>query len=218
MPLLRSVIAVSVLGALSITGCRSKEKETMSNLTNASLPSPRPGVTLVKSKVDVCNLLSRDDLKVVQGEIYKDAQRSDRLDGDFMVAQCYYAMPTTVNSVVVNVTTAKDEAGAPNPKGFWEQTFGGDEEKEREARGEPEREKAKPKERAREEGEEQEARPERVRGLGDEAFWVGTPVGGALYVLKNDRFFRVSIGGGGDQKAKLNKSRTLADKILKKLS
>ena len=218
MPLLRSVIAVSVLGALSITGCRSKEKETMSNLTNASLPSPRPGVTLVKSKVDVCNLLSRDDLKVVQGEIYKDAQRSDRLDGDFMVAQCYYAMPTTVNSVVVNVTTAKDEAGAPNPKGFWEQTFGGDEEKEREARGEPEREKAKPKERAREEGEEQEARPERVRGLGDEAFWVGTPVGGALYVLKNDRFFRVGIGGGGDQKAKLNKSRTLADKILKKLS
>jgi hypothetical protein len=39
----------------------------------------------------------------------------------------------------------------------------------------------------------------------------------ALYVLKNDLFFRLSIGGAGDQQAKLNKSKTLAQKILKKL-
>jgi hypothetical protein len=38
---------------------------------------------------------------------------------------------TTANSVVLNVTTAKDQAGARNPKAFWEQTFGQDEEKER---------------------------------------------------------------------------------------
>ena len=182
--------------------------------------SPAARSSVVKSKIDVCNLLTSDDLKALQGEAYQDARRSDRLDGDFVVAQCYYAMPTTVNSVVVNVTTARDEAGAPNPKTFWEQTVGRDEEKEREGKGEREREQAKPKERERgEAGEEKESSPpQRVKDLGDEAFWVGSPVGGALYVLKNDLFFRISIGGAGDQKSKLNKSRTLAEKILKQLS
>jgi hypothetical protein len=56
-----------------------------------------------------------------------------------------------------------------------------------------------------------------VKDLGDEAFWVGSPIGGALYVLKSDLMFRLSVGGGGDQKAKLNKSKTLAQKILKRM-
>jgi hypothetical protein len=202
----------------------------MGNLTNASLPSPRPTAAPVRSKVDACGLLTADDLKAVQGEAYKDAQRSDRLDGDFIVAQCYYALPTTTNSVVVNVTTAKDEANARSPKTFWEQTFGGDEEKEREGKGEREKGKSKedrerekekeaqkPRERE-EEGEAKEASPpQRVKDLGEEAFWVASPIGGALSVLKNDLFFRISVGGAGDQKAKLNKSKTLAQKILTRL-
>ena len=58
------------------------------------------------------------------------------------MTQCYYALPTTSNSVVLNVTTAgeRDE-------------------------------------------EEEGARPERVNGLGEEAFWLASRVGGALYVL-----------------------------------
>jgi hypothetical protein len=56
-----------------------------------------------------------------------------------------------------------------------------------------------------------------VKDLGDEAFWIGSPIGGALYVLKNELFFRLSVGGAGDQRAKLNKSKALAQRILKKL-
>ena len=56
-----------------------------------------------------------------------------------------------------------------------------------------------------------------MNGLGDEAFWIGSRVGGALYVLKKDLFFRISVGGAGDEKAKLNKSRTLAQNVLKRL-
>src|SRR6202007_327038 len=77
----------------------------------------------VKSKVDICNLLTSEELKSVQGEAYKDAQRSDRQDGDFIVAQCYYQMPTTANSVVLNVTTAPEGASARSPRELWEQTF-----------------------------------------------------------------------------------------------
>ena len=222
----RSPVMILMVAVLSATSCRQTHRgygpggNSSGSPTTANSTASRSSV--VKSKIDVCNLLTSDDLKSLQGEAYQEAQRSDRLDGDFVVAQCYYAMPTTVNSVVVNVTTAREEAGAPNPKTFWEQTVGRDEDKERKGKGdrEREREQAQPKERERgEAGEEKESSPpQRVKDLGDEAFWVGSPVGGALYVLEKDLFFRVSIGGPGDQKSKLNKSRTLAEKILKKLS
>ncbi|HYX29424.1 MAG TPA: hypothetical protein VE863_12740 [Pyrinomonadaceae bacterium] len=172
----------------------------------------------MKSKIDVCNLLTTDDLKAVQGEAFKEAQRSDRVDGDLIVAQCYYAMPNAANSVVVNVTTAKDEPGAPSPKSFWEQTFGGDEDKEREGKSDRDRDKPKARGESDEEGEAKEASPpERVKGLGDEAFWVASPIGGALYVFKKDLFFRISVGGAGDQGVKLSKSKTLAQKIVNRL-
>jgi hypothetical protein len=170
----------------------------------------------------VCALLTSDDLKGVQGEAYKDAQRSDRQDGDFIVAQCYYALPTTTNSVVLNVTTAKEGAGATSPRQFWEQTFGKEEsgkdrEKEREREREKERAQKNKAEKSGEEGEEEGPKPEKISALGDEAFWLASRVGGALYVLKGDKFFRISVGGAGDARSKLTKSKTLAQRVLKKL-
>jgi hypothetical protein len=176
----------------------------------------------VKAKVDVCALLTGDDLKNVQGETFKEAQRSDRRDGAFIIAQCYYSLPTTSNSVVLNVTTAGDGQGAGNPKQFWEDTFGKDEAKGGDRNKEREREKEraqakkdKPKEGGAE--EEEGAAPEKVNGLGDEAFWIASRVGGALYVLKKDVFFRISVGGAGDEKVKLKKSKTLAQQVLKRI-
>jgi len=153
----------------------------------------------------------------------KEAQRSDRRDGDFIVAQCYYALPTTSNSVVLNVTTANESRSARSPKQFWEDTFGRDEAKGRGSEKERDREKAreqakkdKPKAGGGEE-EESAAAPEKVKGLGDEAFWIPSRVGGALYVLKKDVFFRISVGGAGDEKTKLKKSKTLAQQALKRI-
>ena len=229
---MRFVLYIIIFSALLVAACRSSDSSPANgsraaNQSSAAVnsPTPRAAAAPVQSKIDACTLLTADDLKGVQGEAYKDAKRSDRLDGDFIVAQCYFAMPTMANSVVLNVTTPKDEPGARTPKAFWERTFGGDEEKDRAGKGERDREKEKQKDKAKsqpaergEEGEEKEAAPpERVKGLGDEAFWVASPVGGAIYVLKNDLFFRISVGGAGDQKTKLNKSKLLAEKVLKKL-
>lgn len=192
---------------------------TATNSPSTSAASPAPGA--VKASIDVCGLLTADDLKSVQGEAYKDAMRSDRQDGDFIVAQCYYALPTTTNSVVLNVTTAKPGTGAPSPRAFWEATFGKDEEaksgKERDREKEREKERAEKKPKEPGEEVEQEAKPEKINGLGDEAFWLASRVGGALYVLKKDQFFRISVGGAGDEKTKLNKSKTLAQRVLTKL-
>jgi hypothetical protein len=187
----------------------------------AALPDA-PETSAVKARVDVCTLLTADDLKNVQGEKFKEAQRSDRRDGAFIIAQCYYSLPTTSNSVVLNVTTPGDGQAAGNPKQFWEDTFGKDEAKGGDRNKEREREKEraqakkdKPKEGGAE--EEEGAAPEKVNGLGDEAFWIASRVGGALYVLKKDVFFRISVGGAGDEKAKLKKSKTLAQQVLKRI-
>jgi len=222
---MRFVLYTIIFGVLLVAACRSNDNGSQANQNSAvaNTPTPRAVTSPVHSKIDACTLLTTDDLKGVQGEAYKDAQRSDRVDGDFIVAQCYFALPTTANSVVLNVTTAKDESGGRTPKMFWEQTFGGDEEKEREGKGDREKDKQKDKPKSQpaergEEGEEKEAAPpERVKSLGDEAFWVASPVGGAIYVLKKDLFFRISVGGAGDQKTKLNKSKLLAQKVLTKL-
>ena len=209
---------------LLFASCSSKDNGSTNSApantaaNSATSPSATTAPT-AKSKVDPCSLLTSDEIKAVQGEAFANAMRSDRQDGDFIVAQCYYSLPTPVNSVVLNVTTAKDIAGAPSPGTFWKTTFGkeageGAEQKEKAREKKP---AAPPAGERREEEGEEAAKPEKVNGLGDEAFWVGSRVGGALYVLKKDEFFRISVGGAGDEKLKLNKTKALAESILKRL-
>jgi len=201
-----------------VTSANAPAVSSPAAMTSPTTPGPAgPATSAVKAKVDVCALLISDDLKNVQGEAFKEAQRSDRRDGEFIVAQCYYSLPTTSNSVVLNVTTANEGQSPRSPRVFWETTFGRDEVKG----GDREREKEKERERAaksKEGGEEEEgAPPEKVNGVGDEAFWIASRVGGALYVLKKDQFFRISVGGAGDEKTKLKKSKTLAQQVLKRI-
>lgn len=226
---------VALLLPLFATACKSNESSapassappTGAPATAASpaTPSAPANAPVVLAKLDICNLLTSDELKSVQGEAFKVAQRSDRQDGDFIVGQCYYQMPTMSNSVVLNVTTAREGAGAPNPRDFWEQTFREADEADRKGKSEREREREREKERAKKEKakegereeEEEGAPPERVKGLGDEAFWTPSRIGGALFVLKKDQYFRISVGGAGDVNSKLNKSKTLAQKVLQRL-
>lgn len=53
-----------------------------------------------------------------------------------------------------------------------------------------------------------------VERLGDEAFFVGTAVYGALYVLQGDRYLRLSVGGAGALEDKLDLARSLAVQAL----
>ena len=172
----------------------------------STAPSPT-----VKTKVDVCSLISGADLQNIQGEQPKETQRSDREDAGFRVSQCYYSLPTTTTSIVLNVTTPGEGAGARDPREYWEETFARKAEK-----NEPER-KREGKAKEEREGEEGAARPQKIAGLGEDAYWIANRVGGALYVLKKDLFFRISAGGPGDANAKLKKSKALAQRVLKRI-
>lgn len=176
--------------------------------------TPAANSATAKPKFDACTLLTSDEIKAVQGEAVKEIKPSDSVKGEFIVSQCYYELPTMSNSISLTLTESNSEKrDGERVKDFWERSFGKDEKKSERER-EREREKAK---RAEPEGEEEEARMEPVRGVGEEAFWSASSVGGALYVLKGDRFIRISVGGKGDIQAKLKKSKTLAQKALSHL-
>jgi len=156
-------------------------------------------------------MINGADLKSVQGEQPQETQRSDREDAGFIVSQCYYSLPTTTNSVVLNVTTASEGAGARDPREYWKETFARKAEK-----SEPERKReGKAKEEG--EGEESAVRPQKIARLGEHAYWIANRVGGALDVLKKDLFFRISVGGPGNADAKLKKSKALAQRALQRI-
>jgi len=209
-------------------GCKSMENSapanpnsgTASSATPAAVGNPAasstPSASPVKSEIDACNLLSGDDLRSILGEAYKEAQRSDREDNGLVISQCYYQMPNMANSIVLNVTTPKRGSGSRNPGVFWDETFTKAAEKDRDRNRDRDRKSEKPPVRGEE--EEEGAPPERIKGLGQEAFWSASRVGGALYVKRDDYiFFRISIGGADNASTKLNKSKRLVQLILKKL-
>lgn len=207
-----------------IDGCSSQSTNQTSTAPSTSpagsaTPNAAGGATpgsnssIVKPKVDACTLLTSDEIKAVQGEAVKDTTPSNHAAGDFVVSQCYYGLPTPSNSVSLTLTERNSEKqGGQSVRDSWEQTLGKDEQK-----GAGKKEESKRPE-ARREGEEEESAPlETVRGVGEEAFWSVSRVGGALYVLKGDHYLRISVGGKGDAEAKLKKSKTLAMNALRRL-
>jgi hypothetical protein len=189
--------------------------------TSSTNPNPAqsPNAAAVpKGKVDACTVLTSDEIQAVQGEPLKETKPSNRAAGDFLVSQCYYELPTQVNSISLSISEINPaNQSGHSLKDFWETTFGKDENKS-ESERKKEREKEKGKPRTEREGEEEESAPmEPVRGVGDEAFWSANSVGGVLYVLKGDRFIRISVGGKGNAEAKLKRSKALAQKAVRRL-
>jgi len=190
------------------------------SLTQPGQPNnASPAIATSKGEIDVCALLTSKDLQAVQGEPLKETKPSARSEGGFMISQCFYSMPTFTNSISLLVAQKGETAGARDPKEFWKEIFQRAAEEEKERTKEKEKESAgdKDKNKAGAEEEERGAPPQKIAGLGDDAYWTGNRVGGALYALKGNTYIRISVGGPGNQEAKIKKTRTLAQIILKRL-
>jgi len=131
----------------------------------------------------------------------KETKPSGKSGEGFSVSQCYFTLPTSSNSISLTVMQKADGPDARDPKHYWEEIF----------------HRASDKEKGREGEREKAAAPEKIPGLGDEAFWTGNRVGGDLYVLKGNSYIRISVGGVGDQATKIKKSKDLAEMVLKRL-
>ena len=181
---------------LAVAGCRKR----------SDLPSTSD------AKLDVCALIKNDEIQAVQGSPITDTKSSEQSDGTLRVTQCYFSTAELNRSVSLAVrhkaSASSDKSG---PRDFWKGMFGQytseqkDDKEKRESLGEQsgEREKHTP--------------PTKVEGVGEEAYWVGDRVGGALYALKKDFVLRLSLGGPDTNEAKIEKSKTLAQKALDRL-
>jgi hypothetical protein len=211
---------------IAIAGCKTSTPTQPSvNSPQASVASSTPSSSPVgqpssssaaadslaaaKAKLDACALLTSKDIESVQGEAVKETKLTGQTAGGISVSQCFFTLPTFTNSVSLLVAQKGDGKAGRDPKEFWRDTF--HEDKAREKDGDRDREK---KER---EEEEEGAPPKKVGGIGDEAFWMGNRVGGALYVLKGNSYVRVSIGGPADQASKIKRSKALAQKAIARL-
>ena len=228
---------VFLLYCLIAMGCTSKSEVTQQSATNQQqAPSPQQpasgAVTNTQGEqqnlnaatgsanaaTDACALITRPEIQEIQGEAVKETKSSDRSNGSFAISQCFYSLPTYNKSVSLQVTRSNNPKDQSKVREFWEHTFhkkekeGEEAEKEKRGKGEEAE-----KERGRGEEEEEGAPPKPVTGIGEEAFWAGGRVAGALYVLKGNAFIRISIGGSGDEAAKIEKLKALSRKALSRL-
>ena len=163
----------------------------------------------MKPKIDACALLTSKEIEGVQGEALKETKLSGQATGGFLMSQCFFTLPTFTNSVSLLVAQKGEGSDAKDPKEFFRERFDG------KRSGESERERERDKKKGEE--EEEGAPPQKISGIGDEAYWTGSRVGGALYVLKGNTYVRISIGGPAEQAAKIKKTKALAAKVLARL-
>jgi hypothetical protein len=184
--------------ALGASGCGKR--------TVVQVPTPE---SKAASKMDACALISKEEVEAIVGSPIKETKSSERSNGVFRVAQCFYTAAEFSKSVSLSLTQSDPANKAKRtPKDFWNETFG------RFEKGE-EHEKEK-KEKGR--GEEEEGRPPtKIEGIGEEAYWASNRFGGVLYVLKNAVFMSISLGGTDSEQVKIDKSKTLAKKALERL-
>ena len=191
----RFLFLVASLGLLATCS-----KPAPANFANASpSPSTSPVITAATPVADnfACTLLTKEETQAVQGEPFKATKPTQHSVGGLSVSQCYFELPTAVNSIVLTVTRKAE--GGTDPTQSWREIF----HREESARKKEEKE-----------GEKE---PVKVEGVGDEAFWTGNRVGGALYVLKGNCYIRISVGGAGDQAQKIENSKKLALAVLNRL-
>lgn len=175
---------------------------TASNTANvASVANPETRVdnkATALPALDACGLIEKSEIESVQGGKLQRTTPSKRDAAPLAISQCYYTVFSTDGtkdlSVHLEVTRNDQNSANQNTVGeLWREKFQG-------AKGTKKMEKPKP-----------------VPGVGDGAYWAGNNKSGALYVLKNDKLVRISIGGADDEAMKIQKTKTLAEKALHRL-
>ena len=174
-------------------------------------PASQAGDSAKQSRLDPCSLLTSAEVAAVQGEPVQQTKPSDQPGTGLLMLQCLFRTTTPTKSVSLAVAAPS----AMLPRAFWRKQFhpGQNAAKEKDS-GEAEKKSvAGHKERE----EEESTRPRVIAGLGEEAYWVGGPIAGALYVLKGNTFLRISVGGIREEPVRIEKSKALARIAIKRM-
>ncbi len=147
---------------------------------------------------DACKLLTNEEIASIQGEAPARTQLVGQADGQLSVSQCNFMLPAGPKSLAVRVVERGNGPKARDPKEVWQETF----------------HQNQPSDPA---NARYARKPQKVDGVGDEAFWLGNAKSGGLHVLKGNRYIRVSVGGVDDLQAKIAKCSKLSEFVLPRL-
>src|SRR5207247_1918203 len=183
-------------------GCKKRETPQ---------PVPRASQESNQAQIDVCGLLTKEEIEAIQGSPVKETKSSARSDAAFRVSQCFYTAAEFSKSLSLAVMQrGPDRPATRKPKDVRQERVS--------------RYRGAGKERDKDENEierkgekEESVPPKKIDGIGEEAFWASNRFGGVLYVLKGDAFISISLGGTDNEERKLQKSKALAEKALKRL-
>jgi hypothetical protein len=197
-------IGVWVIGSavLFAGNCSSSapEANTSSNPIKNSSPAvgyeakpDLPPVTTAKDRktktTDACALIEKSEVAKVQNQKIGEAKSTTRDDSQFSISQCFYVAAAFERSVSLEVSELDPRNLDPHAvKRFWDERF-----------------------------EVAEATRKKVTGVGEKAYWVGNDKVGALYAFERGRIVRVSVGGPDTEDTKIQKSKALVAKALKRL-
>ena len=196
-----SIVLLLILLLGSFPSCRKTS-------SRATAPSAKRQL-----KIEACALITIDEVQQIQGTPVKDTKPSENSDGRFRIAQCFYTTDPFSKSVSLAVIQSDTtSANAGNPKDFWKERFGRYEGETKKYQSDEEK-----KESLGEQLETRSAAAKKMEGLGDAAFWTANRMGGALYVLKNNVFIRISVGGPDKEEVRIDRSKALARKALARL-
>lgn len=160
---------------------------------------------LAREQFDPCSLLIRSEVEQLQGEPIIETKRSAPARRRFAVSQCFYTAKTFDKSVSLEVTRPAQQSQV-KPRDEWRRLFHSPQIAGKRASAAPQSKK-----------QQIVQSPQPVKGVGDEAFWVGDQVVGVLYVLKDDAYFRISIGGWAESSVRMQKTEELAKKVARRL-
>lgn len=192
---------------------------TLSTVNGKTLGPPPQKVdtssvsSTAKESVGVCSLLTSAEIMAAQGEPIKETRSSLQPIGGMRMSRCSFLTPTPAKSVSLEVVAPNPaDSSTLTPRKFWRNQFRSPGQREEEL---PSLAQSAEKSRGEDEKEMSEAR--RIDGLGEEAYWVGNPITGALYVLHGDIFLRISGGGVRQESARIETSKALARAAISRL-
>jgi hypothetical protein len=163
-------------------------------------------------RINPCALLTSNDVQAVQSDPVQETKPSTQPGGGLVMSQCLFRTTTPSKSISVAIASP----GAISPRTFWQKQFHSG----KPAPAEKEQSEKKPvagEKKQEKEEEDESTRPRAIAGVGEEAYWVGSPMVGALYVLKGNTFLRISVGGVREESSRIEKSVALARLAMKHL-
>src|SRR5207253_9170705 len=146
---------------------------------------------------DACSLVSKEEVASVQEAPVNETKSSEHSDGVLRVSQCFYTAAEFSKSVILAlVQPDSKQRSERSPKDFWREKFGPYNGHQKERDEKPETKSAE---------KQQGPAPKKIDGLGADAYWVSSRLGGVLHVLIGGAFFPFGIGGSDVEEDNLQK-------------